>query len=64
MVFNPTQMEIQTNMKIPLYYTGLKDVANISEQEGVYSTVKIKRDFSISLFIRLPALGITWFIIH
>jgi hypothetical protein len=62
MVFNPTSEPVQTNLPVPLYYTGLTDVAQVSEQENAWKNYTLARDYHIDLPISLPALGITWFI--
>jgi hypothetical protein len=62
MVFNPTSDAIDTILLVPLYYTGVTNVAQVSEQENAWKNYTITRD-SINLPISLPALGITWFLI-
>ena len=61
MVFNPTNDPIDTILPLPLYYTGLTDVAQVSEQENGWQNYTLARDYHIDLPISLPALGITWF---
>jgi len=63
MVFNPTLDAVQTTLPVPLYYTGLTDVAQVSEQENAWNNYTLARDYHIDLPISLPALGITWFLI-
>jgi len=63
MVFNPTSEPIDTILPVPLYYTGLTDVAQVSEQENAWQNYELARDYHIDLPISLPALGITWFLI-
>jgi hypothetical protein len=63
MVFNPTSDHIDTILPVPLYYTGLNDTAQVSEQENAWQIYKLARDYHIDLPISLPALGITWFLI-
>jgi hypothetical protein len=63
MVFNPTSDPVQTILPVPLYYTGLTDVAQVSEQENAWNNYTLARDYHIDLPISLPALGITWFLI-
>ena len=63
MVFNPTSDPIETVLPVPLYYTGLTDVAQVSQQEQPWRNYSIARDYHIDLPISLPALGITWFLI-
>ena len=61
MVFNPTNDPINTILPLPLYYTGLTDVAQVSEQENGWQNYTLARDYHIDLPISLPALGITWY---
>ena len=63
MVFNPTSEPIDTILPIPLYYTGLTDIAQVLEQENVWKNYTLTRDYRIDLPISLPAMGITWFLI-
>lgn len=63
MVFNPTSDTIETNLPLPLYYTGLTDIAQVSEQENPWTNYTLARDYHIDLQIKLPPLGITWFLI-
>ncbi|CAF1910258.1 unnamed protein product [Rotaria magnacalcarata] len=63
MVFNPTSDPVETVLPVPLYYTGLTDTAQVSEQENAWQNYTLARDYHIDLPIRLPALGITWFLI-
>ena len=61
MVFNPTSEPIEMTLPLPLYYTGLTDVAQVSEQENGWQNYTLARDYHIDLHISLPALGITWY---
>jgi hypothetical protein len=63
MVFNPTSDDIDTNLSLPLYYTGLTDIAQVSEQENPWQNYTLARDYHIDVPISLPPLGITWFLI-
>jgi hypothetical protein len=63
MVFNPTSDPVNTNLPVPLYYTGLTDIAQVSEQDNGWKNYTLARDYHIDIPISLPALGITWFLI-
>ncbi|CAF0941556.1 unnamed protein product [Didymodactylos carnosus] len=63
MVFNPTSEHIDTLLPLPLYYTGLKDVAQVSEQENEWKSYNLERNYQIDIRVSLKALGITWFLI-
>ena len=64
MVFNPTAVEINTSLRLPLYYTGLTHVASVFEQRGPVSHYTLERDYSIHVPISVKPLGITWFLIR
>jgi hypothetical protein len=63
MVFNPTSDPVNTNLPVPLYYTGLTDIAQVSEQDNGWKNYTLARDYNIDIPISLPSLGITWFLI-
>ncbi len=63
MVYNPLNEPIKRRIKLNLYYTGLKDNASISEQDGIDKTIKIDRDYNIFVDIEIPAHSQTWFVI-
>ena len=64
MFFNPTDKEITRTIDLPLYYTGLTKTAKIREGEGKSKKYKLKRNYTISLTINIPANGNTWFVIE
>ena len=64
MVFNPTLDALAMNLTLPLYYTGLTNTAKISEQGKTAKTVTLARDYSVRVYVSLPARGITWFLIQ
>jgi hypothetical protein len=51
-------------IKLPLYYTGLSKTASIREQEGRAKKYKLDRDYNITLEIRIPANGYTWYVVE
>jgi hypothetical protein len=61
---NPTDREVQTTVELPLYYTGLTDVALVREQEGPALSYRIDRNYKIALPLRISAHGLTWFAIE
>ena len=64
MYFNPTDQSIKKRVNLPLYYTGLKDKARITEQEGISKTYTLSRDYSVEIEIEIPASGNTWLTIE
>nr|MDO8110344.1 alpha-galactosidase [Candidatus Sigynarchaeota archaeon] len=61
--YNPLNEPISCEIKLPLYYTGLTDVALVSEQDNPAKEYAIDRDHSISLPLSVQARGRTWFVI-
>ncbi|MEX0313071.1 MAG: hypothetical protein AB3N18_02760, partial [Allomuricauda sp.] len=49
MIYNPTNKEITKPIKVPLYYTGLSDKAQIQLENGTQKNYSLGRDYSIAL---------------
>lgn len=63
MVYNPLDKPIKRNLKIDLYYTGLKDKVVLSEQDGKAKKIKLDRDYNAVFEVEIPAKSQTWFVI-
>jgi hypothetical protein len=61
--FNPTDAAIEKTVRLPLYYTGLKDKAHIREGEGPAKGYRLDRDYGVELRVRVPARGFSWYVI-
>lgn len=65
MFFNPLDKDIVRTIRLPLYYTGLKDTAKVREREGRMRRYRIDRSsHTIELTVRIPAGGYTWFVVE
>jgi hypothetical protein len=64
MVFNPTDLPIETTLRLPLYYTGLTDSALVREQEGDATRYGLDREYGVDVPVLLDARGITWFVVE
>lgn len=62
-VFNPLSEPLARTLKVTLYYTGLTDRARVSEQGQAAQTHTLNREYSIDLPVRVPAQGMTWYLI-
>ncbi len=60
MVFNPLNHNVSKTIKIPLYYTGLKNSALVSFADKAFQKYPLQRDYSINLEVTVPAQGFTW----
>lgn len=64
MLFNPTDEEIERQIELPVYYTGLSEKAGVREKEGEVREFQISRDYKIDLKIKIPANSYNWFVIE
>lgn len=62
--FNPRHEAVETTIKVPLYYTGLKDVARVSHEGTNAQTVHLDRAYNIELPVTIKPAGMTWFVIE
>jgi hypothetical protein len=56
-LYNPTGKEINRNISLPLYYSGLSKNANISIGDGPFTEYSISRDYSVEVDVNIPARG-------
>ena len=63
LLFNPTEREITRTVKLPLYYTGISDVAQIREKENAPVSYKLNRDYTVDVQVTIPAHGNTWLVV-
>ncbi|MGL6227018.1 MAG: hypothetical protein ACRC10_10405 [Thermoguttaceae bacterium] len=70
-LYNPLQEELEVDIKIPLYYTGLTEQARVQFGNKATSltapmqltepqTVSLDRDRCVTLPVKIPAEGYTW----
>ena len=64
MLYNPLKEKITTTIMVPLYYTGLTNVAQIREKEGSIKTYKLNRNYEIELTFSIEPESYTWFVIE
>lgn len=63
-VFNPTSKEISKEMKLPLYYTGLKGKATIIAADGSKKVYPLNGKEELSLPVTVKAGGTVWYLIE
>lgn len=64
MVFNPLKEKITRTIKLPLYYTGLKETATVRIGNGRPFSVKLNRNYEIELSLTLSADSYIWITIE
>lgn len=60
LVFNPSKQRIQQDLKVDLYYTGLKDQCRMIDQAGEIKTVTMNRQYEVKVAVDVPAGGMQW----
>lgn len=63
-VFNPTDREIEKELRLPLYYTGLKGKATIQSEDGTAATHTLTDKEELLLSVKIKPQGSTWFVIE
>ena len=62
-VFNPNSGQaVNTTVKVPLYYSGLSDVASVTREDGAQVSMTLARDWSIALPLAMAPNSFTWFV--
>jgi hypothetical protein len=64
MIYNPVDSAVDRTVTLPLYYTGISDVARIGEQEQSPREYQLSRQYKVDLPVQLPARARTWFVIE
>ncbi|WP_215224033.1 NPCBM/NEW2 domain-containing protein [Echinicola shivajiensis] len=64
MFFNPTEEDILRKIKLPLYYTGLTETAQVRVKEAKPKSYALARDYSIEVEVSIPANSYTWLVVE
>jgi hypothetical protein len=57
MLYNPLDEDISRKVVLPLYYTGLRDTAQLAVDEGEFSPYVLNREYEITVEVSIPAHG-------
>lgn len=63
-LYNPLEVGITKEIKVPLYYTGISKTAKVGAEGKQFKTYRLNRDYSISLKIHIPAKGYSWYVMQ
>ncbi|WP_289161440.1 LamG-like jellyroll fold domain-containing protein [uncultured Parabacteroides sp.] len=63
-VFNPTDRDITKEMRLPLYYTGLKGKVTIITSDGSKKNYPLDQNGNLLLPVSVTAQGTSWFLIE
>lgn len=64
LLYNPLKESILRKIKLPLYYTGLADKAQIRIQENEAKIYTLNRDYSVEIEVTIPAEGYVFVVIR
>ena len=64
MLYNPTRTVQQMTLKLPLYYTGLSEIAKIRKEEGEPKAYKINRNYNVEIPIKMEAKSVSYLVIE
>lgn len=62
-IFNPTDREIIKEVKLPLYYTGLKKNVKITSEDNSVKTYNLNEKSELLLPVKIKPRGTAWFVI-
>lgn len=63
-VYNPLDEEVSKQIPVDLYYTGLTDLARVTDPDGNESQLELDRRFRVRMNVTVPANGMTWYTIR
>ncbi|MFV0506548.1 MAG: NPCBM/NEW2 domain-containing protein [Bacteroidales bacterium] len=64
MFFNPTSEDMEREIELPLYYTGLSKTAKISVMGEDAKTYELGRDYKVKMRIKIPANSYNWVLVE
>ena len=64
MLYNPTRRVQEMTLKLPVYYTGLSDVAKIREGEGESKRYEIDRNYNVKIPVKMEAKSVSYLVIE
>jgi len=62
-VFNPLGHTVERTLRVNVYYTGLSDIVQVSEEGGPATTVPVQRDYTMDLRVQVPPQAMKWFVL-
>lgn len=64
MAYNHTDKMIKKAISLPLYYTGLAEVARVREKEAKSKIYHLDRYYDIEIPVRIRAKNYSWLVIE
>lgn len=64
MLFNPLKTKVTRTIKLPLYYTGLRETAMIRQGEGKAKAYKLNRNYEVELTVEIEPESYGWWVVE
>ena len=64
MLYNPLKEKITRTIQLPLYFTGLTNIAKVSEFGNAPKVYKLKRDYNLELKITIDPESYLWLVVE
>ncbi|MCX6928315.1 MAG: hypothetical protein NT154_34670, partial [Verrucomicrobia bacterium] len=64
MLYNPLGSAIEETVRVPVYYTGLRNAVVVRDLDGKTTSLKIDGDYNLALPVIIPARGHTCLILE
>ncbi|QDK78262.1 alpha-galactosidase [Spirosoma sp. KCTC 42546] len=64
MLFNPLKTKITRTIKLPLYYTGLRETAQIRKGEGKPKSYKLNRNYEVEIPVEIGPESYGWWVVE
>lgn len=64
MLFNPLKTKITRIIKLPLYYTGLRETAQIRQGEGKPKSYRLNRNYEVEIPVDIEPESYGWWVIE
>jgi hypothetical protein len=60
MVFNPLDKDIQKNIRVPLYYTGIQEKVLFNINDEKINKTELDRHYELNIEVNVPKNGFSW----
>jgi hypothetical protein len=63
-VFNPLDQTVERTLQVNVYYTGLNDKVQVSDEGGPAKEYTVSRDYVLELPVRVPSQAMKWIVLQ
>jgi hypothetical protein len=63
-IYNPLEVDIEREIRLPLYYAGVKGKVKVSVNSGIPTKMEVSDDRSITMKVKIAARSRTWVLVE